>query len=57
MKTPHIVPLSKQALEVLATIREMRGLSGLLFQGERDQEKPIVMTRVNFESGTQAIRG
>ncbi|MDR6857221.1 integrase [Variovorax guangxiensis] len=41
MKTPHIVPLSKQALEVLAAIHELRGLSGLLFQGERDHEKPM----------------
>ena len=41
MKTPHIVPLSKQALEVLAAVHELRGLSGLLFQGERDHEKPM----------------
>lgn len=41
MKTPHIVPLSKQALEVLAAIHELRGLSGLLFPGERDHEKPM----------------
>jgi integrase len=41
MKTPHIVPLSKQAIEVLQTIHELRGLSGLLFPGERDHEKPM----------------
>jgi len=41
MKTPHIVPLSKQALEVLASIHELRGLSGLLFPGERDHDKPM----------------
>jgi len=41
MKTPHIVPLSKQAVEVLKTIHELRGLSGLLFPGERDHEKPM----------------
>ena len=41
MKTPHIVPLSTQAIEVLASIHEIRGLSGLLFQGERDHEKPM----------------
>ena len=38
MKTSHIVPQSKQTLDVLATIREQ---SGLLFPGERDHEKPI----------------
>lgn len=41
MKTPHIVPLSKQTIEVLAAIHELRGLSGLLFPGERDHEKPM----------------
>ncbi|MDM0043748.1 integrase arm-type DNA-binding domain-containing protein [Variovorax dokdonensis] len=41
MKTPHIVPLSKQAIEVLQTIHELRGLSGLLFPGERDHDKPM----------------
>lgn len=41
MRTPHIVPLSKQAVEVLGAIHELRGLSGLLFPGERDHEKPM----------------
>ena len=41
MRTPHIVPLSKQAVEVLTCLHEIRGLSGLLFPGERDHEKPM----------------
>ncbi|WP_399684003.1 tyrosine-type recombinase/integrase [Xenophilus sp.] len=41
MKTPHIVPLSKQAVEVLKCLHELRGLSGLVFPGERDHEKPM----------------
>lgn len=42
MRTPHIVPLSTQAVEVLATLHEQRhGLSDLLFPGERDHEKPM----------------
>jgi integrase len=41
MKTPHIVPLSTQAVEVLKTLHELRGLSGLLFPGERDHDKPM----------------
>lgn len=41
MKTPHIVPLSTQAVEILGAIHELRGLSGLLFPGERDHEKPM----------------
>jgi len=41
MKTMHIVPLSSQAVEVLRAIEHLRGLSGLLFQGERDHAKPM----------------
>ncbi len=41
MKTPHVVPLSTQAVEVLAAIHELRGLNGLLFHGERDHDKPM----------------
>lgn len=41
MRTPHIVPLSSQAIDVLKALHELRGLSGLLFQGERDHEKPM----------------
>lgn len=42
MRTPHIVPLSRQAVEVLATLKEQRrGVTDLLFPGERDHEKPM----------------
>lgn len=41
MKTPHIVPLSTQAVDLLRCLHELRGLSGLLFPGERDHEKSM----------------
>ncbi|MCW5664020.1 MAG: tyrosine-type recombinase/integrase [Piscinibacter sp.] len=41
MKTPHIVPLSTQAVDALRCLHELKGLSGLLFPGERDHEKPM----------------
>lgn len=41
MKSPHIVPLSHQTLEVLTVLREVTGRSVLLFPGERDHEKPM----------------
>lgn len=42
MRVPHIVPLSTQAVEVLATLHAQRhGLGDLLFRGERDHEKPM----------------
>ncbi len=41
MKTPHIVPLSQQAVDTLRSLAELRGRSGLLFPGERDHDKPM----------------
>lgn len=41
MRTPHIVPLSKQALEVLAMLRELNGKNELLFPGDRNPKKPM----------------
>lgn len=35
MRTPHIVPLSTQALETLVTLRPLSGRSEWLFPGER----------------------
>ncbi len=41
MKTPHIVPLSAQALEVLNALHTISGTRELLFPGERDHSKPM----------------
>lgn len=41
MKTPHIVPLSSQAIQVLQTLHTVSGRSSLLFPGERDHAKPM----------------
>jgi integrase len=46
MRTPHIVPLSKQAMEVLDLLRTLSradepGAEALLFPGERDSRRPI----------------
>ena len=41
MKTPHIVPLSAQAVNLLRTLQLITGHSLLLFPGERDHEKPM----------------
>ena len=39
--TPHIVPLAKQTLELLATVHSLTGDHKLLFPGERDHKKPM----------------
>ena len=41
MKTPHIVPLSTQAIDVLKVLHGVTGHSELLFPGERDHSKPM----------------
>jgi integrase len=41
MRTPHIVPLSPQAVEVLQVLQTLSGDRALLFPGERDHEKPM----------------
>lgn len=41
MRTPHIVPLSPQAVDVLRTLQTVTGGRVLLFPGERDHAKPM----------------
>lgn len=41
MKTPHIVPLAPQAVEVLQILRTTSNGRALLFPGERDHAKPM----------------
>jgi integrase len=41
MRTPHIVPLSRQALDVLDTLRTLTGESKWLFPGDRNAKKPM----------------
>jgi integrase len=41
MKTPHIVPLSTQAVSLLRTLELITGNGALLFPGERDHGKPM----------------
>jgi integrase len=41
MRTPHTVPLSPQAIDVLRTLQTVTGGRELLFPGERDHAKPM----------------
>ena len=41
MRSPHIVPLSPQALAVVGELRPLTGHFDLLFPSQRDQGKPI----------------
>jgi integrase len=41
MRTPHVVPLSRQSVDVVQCLAEMRNRSQFLFPGERDHERPM----------------
>jgi integrase len=41
MRTPQIVPLSRQALDALDTLRTLTGQSEWLFPGDRNAKKPM----------------
>jgi integrase len=41
MNTPHIVPLSRQAVEVLRALKQITGNGPFVFAGARDKKKPI----------------
>jgi integrase len=41
MRTPHIVPLSEQSIDVLRTLHTLTGSGALLFPGDRNAKKPM----------------
>ncbi|MGD1036404.1 MAG: site-specific integrase [Roseiarcus sp.] len=41
MRAPHLVPLSRQALEILDELRPITGACDLVFPGRSDRRKPI----------------
>lgn len=52
MRTPHLVPLSRQALVVLKEIKAISGDHNLIFIGDHNPEKPMSENTVNT-----ALRG
>lgn len=47
MRTPHLVPLSRQALAILEKIKSMSGNRELIFVGDHDPHKPMSENTVN----------
>lgn len=41
MKTPHIVPLSRQSVEVLRALKLLTGRGELVFPGALDEDQPM----------------
>lgn len=47
MRTPHLVPLSSQAVTILEKIKSMSGNRELIFVGDHDPRKPMSENTVN----------
>jgi integrase len=57
MDTPHIVPLSSQAIEVLELLRTLSGSGELLFPGERDSNKSMSNNTILFALDRMGYKG
>lgn len=57
MKTPHIVPLSTQALEVLELLRTISGGGKYLFPGERDARRHMSNNTILYALDGMGYKG
>lgn len=57
MRTPHIVPLSEQAMEVLQTLHTLSGSGAFLFCGDRNPAKPMSNNTILFALGRMGYKG
>lgn len=57
MKTPHIVPLSTQALEVLELLRTISGAGKYLFPGERDARRHMSNNTILYALDGMGYKG
>ena len=57
MKTPHIVPLSRQSLEVLFKLRAISFGSELVFPGDVNPQKPMSNNTLLFALYRMGYRG
>ncbi len=57
MKTPHIVPLSAQAVTLLRSLHTLTGRRALLFAGERDPKKPMSNNTIPQSLGAHELQG
>lgn len=64
MREKHIVPLSRQALEVLQELRPLTGAGRYIFPGERSKDRPMsentvlaALRRLGYEKGEMTGHG
>jgi integrase len=57
MDTPHVVPLSRQTIEILVLLRSLSGNGELLFPGDRDLKKPMSNNTILLALDRMGYRG
>jgi integrase len=57
METPHVVPLSNQAIEVLELLKTLTGNGDLLFPGERNPKKSMSNNTIMFALYRMGYKG
>ncbi len=57
MDTPHFVPLSRQAIEVLEMLQSLTGTGDLLFPGDRDPKRPMSNNTILLALDRMGYRG
>jgi integrase len=57
MDTPHIVPVARQAIEVLELLRPLTGSGELIFPGERDPMRPMSNNTILLALDRMGYRG
>lgn len=57
MKTPHLIPLAPQTVELLQALQTLSNGRALLFPGERDHEKPMSNNTILTALARMGYRG
>ena len=57
MRTPHIVPLARQALEVLEMLRDFTGSNEWLFPGDLNPAQPMSNNTILEGVGADGLQG
>jgi integrase len=57
MDTPHVVPLARQAIEVLELLRTITGAGELVFPGDREPSRPMSNNTILLALDRMGYRG
>jgi integrase len=57
MRTPHLIPLSSKAIEVLTTLKKLNGHWELVFPGQQNKRKPMSTNAMLFAIWEMGYKG